>query len=38
MNGVGEKARGVMYPGVGYAVWQECEGDVAREIAKFIVE
>ncbi|MBL0060417.1 MAG: alpha/beta hydrolase [bacterium] len=36
VKGVGEKARAVMYPGVGHAVWRECEGDVVRETKEFL--
>ena len=32
VNGVGEKARAVMYPGVGHAVWREDVEDVVQEI------
>jgi|GEM_PF-273873 len=32
VKGVGEKARAVMYPGVGHAVWREGVGDVVGEI------
>lgn len=32
VNGVGVKARAVMYPGVGHAPWKECEGDVVKEV------
>ncbi len=34
VKGVGEKARAVMYPGVGHAVWREGVGDVVGEIVK----
>jgi len=36
VKGVGEKARAVMYPGVGHAVWRDREGDVVREVAGFL--
>lgn len=36
VNGVGEKARAVMYPGVGHAVHREVMGEVVREIRGFI--
>lgn len=38
VNGVGEKARAVMYPGVGHAPQRECMGDVISKIRKLTDE
>lgn len=32
VSGVGEKARAVMFAGVGHAPWKECEGEVVKEV------